>query len=238
RVDPSRVTSLHITLIPFADIVPYLPKLRTFPRLEKLAFGRVRLARLKQTNRLSALRGIRELDIAEEGNPVTECGLFREYVLFRLGHLPLRKFCGVEVTKAALDRAEGVFFTLRKTVAQIPPYILSRTPDDVLPIGLNGPTPPTPEESTTFTGLESELHHLPTPSRPSSARAGGRRPGGVKGYLKTLIQNATTTHEKLRAFEEVWPQLVTRACEEAVEMVMNGNMEAGGREALVAVLGE
>ncbi|KAJ3041827.1 Leucine-rich repeat-containing protein 49 [Rhizophlyctis rosea] len=184
-----------------------------------MEFNFTNFARLKQANHLACLRNIRELNITEE-NPITSVTSYQGYVLFRLAHLPLRKLCGVDITKTDVDAAEKQFAPLRKTVSSIPSYILGRTPDSGLPIGVGGPT----TNETGFAGFDQELNGIPT-GRFVAPKTASRKIA-VGPYVDNLVSNAIEIQNKLQIFNEMWPQLVEKACEEGLLMGGDGCQEA------------
>ncbi|KAJ3271546.1 Leucine-rich repeat-containing protein 49 [Borealophlyctis nickersoniae] len=225
-MDPSSVFAIEFSLVGFNKIVPWLSKLSRFTRLETVVFGGTNLSRLKQMSHLTVLQNIRELDILPEQNPVTSLPFFRQYAVFTLAHLPLRKLCGKEVTRADWDEAELHFGALRLVLAQVPSITAPQIPDRTFPKRADG--------NGTADNEKTRFADVPNGQVSSnSASSMGMRTTGptqqksarfrqlAQGYTQSVISSGTLKYQKLQLFNQLWPKMIAQVCSAALAKVHN-----------------
>ncbi|KAI8903676.1 hypothetical protein DFJ77DRAFT_101115 [Powellomyces hirtus] len=209
RVDPTSITSVCFNYARVTKLGPVMAKLKRFHALQGLTFSRNHLTRLKDVNHLSLLRDVQDLDIHADQNEAVSLPFFRQYVVFRLSHLPLRSLCGKPITVADVNAAEAMFGSLRKTIARLPSSTIWRTPDIILPLGIRISSEGSDDQSYYENALRARAA---ISSRSGVSASVAVREEFVRGQVKGMMERSVQANVRLRQFNEIWPLLVEEAC--------------------------
>ncbi|KAM7357436.1 uncharacterized protein ACRADG_002786 [Cochliomyia hominivorax] len=120
------VHTLNFSYINFNNIASILGRIKVrFSHAENFVFRETNINCLGQLNALAELQGISSLTIDEEGNPITNKDLWRQYVIYRLSHWGLKMLNNIEVTAQEIEKANAIF-------AGLSDLILWSMPDSML----------------------------------------------------------------------------------------------------------
>ncbi|KAJ3023322.1 Leucine-rich repeat-containing protein 49 [Thoreauomyces humboldtii] len=203
RADPTLVTSVSFTCISVIRLAPVLARLKRFPFLKRVTLSNNHITKLKYVNHLALLRNVQELEISTEENPAVSIPLFRQYVVFRLSHLPLKVLCSTPVTAQDVEEAEATFGSLRRTVARLPSATIWRTPDATLPLGLRISGEGADDQAAYETALQARA------ALPRRVAIGGS--AFVKGLVSGMSQKGMQLDIRRKEFDALWPSLVKDA---------------------------
>ncbi|XP_063955807.1 leucine-rich repeat-containing protein 49-like isoform X4 [Lytechinus pictus] len=110
------ITTVSIKFVDFNKVAKHLQKIRLrFPNVSNVNFGECNISNLVQLNALASLRRLESLTISKQGNPITNYVLWKQYLLFRLAHLNIKKINGQPTDQYS---AENYFGTLSKLTAE------------------------------------------------------------------------------------------------------------------------
>ncbi|XP_046808487.1 uncharacterized protein LOC111685870 [Lucilia cuprina] len=104
------VHTLNFSYINFNNIASILGRIKVrFAHAENFVFRETNINCLGQLNALAELQGISSLNIDEEGNPITNKDLWRQYAIYRLSHWGLKTLNGIEVTAQEIEKANAIY---------------------------------------------------------------------------------------------------------------------------------
>ena len=86
NIDPQTVHSIRFHMVHFQEIEPSIETLSKFDFLRKLELDQTMLENVQQINRLARLT-LNEISITEKDNAIWNCGIFPQYLVYRLRDL-------------------------------------------------------------------------------------------------------------------------------------------------------
>ncbi|XP_030832513.1 leucine-rich repeat-containing protein 49 isoform X3 [Strongylocentrotus purpuratus] len=107
------ISTVSIKFVDFNKVARHLQKIRLrFPNVSNVNFGECNISNLVQLNALASLRRLDTLTISKQGNPITSFVLWKQYLLFRLAHLNIKKINGQPTDQHGAEKYFGLLAKL------------------------------------------------------------------------------------------------------------------------------
>ncbi|XP_072050713.1 leucine-rich repeat-containing protein 49-like isoform X2 [Amphiura filiformis] len=221
------VTTVSFKFIGFDEISKHLHKIRIrFPNVSTVQLGECNLCSLQQLNALSVLRRLENLSIATEGNPITSFSLWKQYLLFRLSHLNIKKINDEQVKPTDSHRAEKLFNPIADLVTSelCSSRLLSLLGDSKRRVtqGLNEQEQKAKKQLLTDQNTKPEnvgkAGLMYYPEQVLAETLHGQTSQGVfaRSYIRDLTTDAIRLDEKLGTLDRLWPLIFIEMVQDAV----------------------